>query len=100
MRTAASQTLKLLLLQDPQQLRLQGQRNISYFIEEQCPPVSHFETANFLRDRSGESALLVPKQFALQQVKGNGRAIHLYEGASAARAHIVNGAGDQLLART
>src|SRR4029077_15597783 len=60
--------------------------------------VGHFEPANFWRDGSGEGALLVPEKFALLKIEGNGRAIQRHEGASAAPAEIVNGAGDQLLA--
>src|SRR5229473_5989416 len=58
MRAATSQTFELLLLQHPQKFRLQRQRNIPYLIEEQCPFVGHFETANFLRESSGESVVL------------------------------------------
>lgn len=76
------------------------QRQVPNFIQEQGSCVGHFETANSLRDRSGESALLVPKQFAFQQVKGNGCAIQLYERTSDACTAIVNGTGDQLLTRT
>src|SRR5262245_8640426 len=97
-RPTASQPFELLLLQDAQQLRLKRQRNVSYFIQEQRPRVGHLETANFLRDGPGESAFLVPKEFALQQIKGDGSAIQLDERASAACAGIVNGTGDQLLA--
>jgi hypothetical protein len=96
----AAETLKLLLLQDPKQLRLQGKGNIPYFIQEQCPCVSHFEAANFLSDSPSEGTPLVPEKFAFQQVKGNGRAIELYERTPASWAAMVNRAGDQLLTRT
>src|SRR5258707_3502034 len=97
---AAAQTLKLLLLQNPQQLRLQGQGNIPYFIQEQCPCIGHFEAANFLNDSPSERAFLVSEEFAFQQVKGNGRAIELYERTPASWADMVNRAGDQLLTPT
>src|ERR1700745_93469 len=100
MGPTAAQTLKLLLLQDPQQLRLQGKGNIAYFIQEQCPCVCHFETAHFLCESSGESSLLMSEEFAFQQVKRNGRAVQLYEWAPASWTDIVNRAGDQLLTRT
>src|SRR5260370_20025539 len=95
MRAATSQTFELLLLQHAQQFRLQRQRNIPYLIEEQCPFVGHFETANFLRESSGESALFVPKEFAFQEIKGNGGTVQPYERVSAAWADIVNGARDE-----
>src|SRR5258707_8487808 len=97
MRAATSETFELLLLQHPQQFRLQRQRNIPYLIEEQCPFVGHFETPNFLRESSGESAFLMAKEFALQQIKRNGGTVQPYEGVSSARADIVNGVRDELL---
>src|SRR6266404_7758745 len=89
-RPATSQTFELLLLQHPQQFRLQRQRNISYLIEEQCPFVGHFETPNFLRESSGESALFVAEEFAFEQVKRNSSAIQLDEWAPASWTDIVN----------
>src|SRR5260370_32292548 len=70
MRAATTQTFELLLLQHPQQLRLQRQRNIPYLIEEQCPLVGHFETANFLRESSGESGGLLLSERARLFVLG------------------------------
>src|SRR5260370_25759329 len=94
-RAATSQTFELLLLQHPQQFRLQRQWNIPYFIEEQCPFVGHFETANFLRESSGESALFVPKEFAFQQIKGNGGTGESFERVAAPWGAIVGGARDE-----
>src|ERR1700751_688526 len=94
MRPATSQTLELLFLQDPQQLRLQRQGQISNFVQEKGPCVGHFEAANFLRDSPRESALLVSKEFAFQQVKGNGGAIQFHERPTAACADVVNSTGD------
>src|SRR5215471_6681738 len=99
MCSPASQTLELLLLQNAQQLGLQRERKIPDFIQKQCAGVGHFETANFLRDCSSKRTLLVSKEFALQQVEGDGSAIQLYERASAASAGVMNGSGDQLFAR-
>src|SRR5271156_3197060 len=92
MRPAASRTLAFLLLQDPQQLRLQHQRKIPYFIEEQCPRVSHFETAICPRDGPGEGPLFLPQELAFQQVEGSRRAIQLYERPPAVWTEIMNGA--------
>src|SRR6516225_7148298 len=100
MRSSTSQTLELLLLQDPQQLGLQRQRHISDFVQEQSPTVSHFKAADFLRKGPSKRAFFVAEEFAFQQVKGNRRAIELYERSSAALAGVMDGPGDQLLART
>jgi len=62
MRAAAPETLELLLLEYTQQLRLQWQWDISDFIEEHCPSVGNFETADFLGDSPCELALLMPKE--------------------------------------
>src|SRR5215469_4456999 len=100
MRSSTSQTLELLLLQDPQQLGLQRQRHISDFVQEQSPTVSHFKAADFLRKGPGKRAFFVAEEFAFQQVKWNRRAIELYERSSAALAGVMDVPGDQLLART
>jgi hypothetical protein len=94
MGSPASQTFEFLLLQYPQQLRLQSQRNIPYFIEEECSCVGHFETAHFLGDSPGESALFVAEKFAFQELKRDGRAVKLDERAPAPIADVVDGASD------
>ncbi len=58
-RARASQPLELPLLQHAEQFGLQFERNFSYFVQENRAAVGHFETANALRDRSGECAFLV-----------------------------------------
>src|SRR6516162_1067834 len=94
MRPATSQTLELLLLQNPQQFRLQTQRHISDFVQEQSSSIGHFEAANLLRHSPSESTLLVSEEFAFQQVKRNGGAIQLHKRATAACADVVNGTGN------
>src|SRR6516162_10851999 len=100
MRPATPHTLELLLLKHPEQLRLQSQRHISDFVQKQSSGIRHFKAANFLRKGPGKRAFFVAEEFAFQQVKGNRRAIELYERSSAALAGVMNGPGDQLLART
>src|SRR5437762_12339634 len=100
MRLTASKALEFLVLQDPEQLRLQRQGNVSDFVEKQSPSVRHVETANFLGERSGESALFVSKKFVLGWFKRHASTIQFTEGALAPWADIWNGAGDQLLTCT
>src|SRR6266446_1365254 len=95
---AAPQALELLLLQNTQQFWLQWQRNVAHLVEEQRPFVSQFKTANLLRNSARESAFLVTKQLAFQQIERNGGAIQLYERATAPGAEIVNRPCYQLLA--
>ena len=66
MRLAASRALEFLLLQDPQQLRLQRRGKITDFIKEQCSGISHFETAYSARHSPGKGALFMAKEFAIQ----------------------------------
>ena len=63
----ASQALKLLLLQHPQQFRLQFERNVSDLVQKERASMGQFESPLFLHERTGERALLVSEQFALQQ---------------------------------
>src|SRR5208282_5262531 len=62
-RATAPETLELLFLQQAQQLRLQRERDVAYFVQEQRALVSHFEAPDSLRDGSSEGALLVTEQF-------------------------------------
>src|ERR1700722_12419465 len=57
----ASQTLEFSLLQNPQQLGLQLQRDLANFVEENRPLIGQFETADALRDGSGKSSFFVPE---------------------------------------
>ena len=79
MSAGAAQALELLFLQNAQQLRLQRRRNVAHFIQEKRALVGQFETADLLRDGSGERTLLVAKEFTLQQIQWNGSAIQPYE---------------------
>ena len=74
------------------------ERNIGHFIEEEGAAIGKFKAADFLRERAGESAAFVAKQFRFQKAGRNGSAIDFDESALAARAQIVNGAGDEFLA--
>src|SRR6516162_1877498 len=82
MRSSTSQTLELLLLQDPQQLGLQRQRHISDFVQEQSPTVSHFKAADFLRKGPGKRAFFVAEEFAFHKLQrlfeGKAGAHHFY----------------------
>src|ERR1700731_2666872 len=98
MSPSAPQTLKLLFLQNAQQLGLQRRRNITHFVQEERAFVCRLETANLLRYGSGERAFLVAKELAFQQIQRNGSAIQPYEGTSAPRAEVVNRVRDELLA--
>ena len=65
---SAAQAFELLFLQHAQQFGLQCRRYIAHLVQEERASVSQFETANLLRDRSGEGASLVAKKLTFQQI--------------------------------
>ena len=79
-RASRPETLKLVLLQHAEQLRLQFERQLADFVQEYRPLVGEFETAHAARNRTGESTPLVSEQFAFEQGARNRRAIDLHEG--------------------
>src|SRR5580704_12920405 len=94
-RSPAAQPLKFLLLQCTQQFRLQLQRKISYFVQEQSSPVRLFKTSNSLRMSSCERSAFVPEQFALKQSCGYRRAVHADKAPVAPGTHLANRLSDQ-----
>src|SRR5262249_11149881 len=98
LRAFASQGLEFLVLENPQQLGLQGKRDVAHLVEEKRPGVRQLESAQFLGDGAGEGALLVPKQLTLEQIEWNRRAVELQKRPAIARADLVDCTGDQLLA--
>src|SRR6267142_6812977 len=61
--------------------------------------MGQLEAADLLGDGAGEGTFLMAEQLALQEPRGHGRAVELDERALPTRAQVVQGAGDQLLAR-
>src|SRR6201993_1829309 len=100
MGASASQALELLFLQNAQKLRLQAERQVTDFVQEESAVISHFESANFLCHGPGKGTLLVPEQLALQEIEGYGSTVKLHAGASPACTQIVNCMGDQFLPRS
>ena len=95
----AAQPLELLLLQHAQEFRLQLERNVADFVEEQRAAVRELEAADLLRDGARERAFLVSEQLALEQARRNRGAVQLDERPRSAAAQVVDGSGDELLAR-
>ncbi len=94
----APHPLELLLLQHPQQLGLEGGRDVADLIQEQGAPVGQLEAPLALVGGAGEGALLVTEELGLQQGLGQGGTVELDEGAVPAAAQVVDGPGDDLLA--
>ncbi len=83
-----------------QETRLQRQRHVADFIQEQGAAIGLLETADVALLRAGEGAGLVAEQFALQQFGGNGGGVERDEGLARARRFLVQRAGNELLAGT
>jgi len=58
-RATASLSARILLLQYTKQLRLQGRRDVTHFVQEQSTFIGHFEAPDLLRNRAGKGTLLV-----------------------------------------
>ena len=85
-RARASQAFEFLLLESSEQLRLEFERNVTDFVEEQRAAIGQLEAADSLRDRPGEGALLVTEQFAFEQPGRNRGAVEFDESPVAPRA--------------
>jgi hypothetical protein len=91
-------TLELSVLENAQKLCLERKWNFSDFIEEQGPAVGQLKTPHAVSDRTGECALDVTKELALEEVGVNRSAVHSDECAVSPRTPIVNRRRDQFLA--
>ena len=94
----AAEALELLFLEYAKEFGLKFERKVTDFIEKEGAAIRKFEAANFLRDRTGEGAAFVAKQFGFKEAGRDGGAIDFDEGALAARAEVVDGASNELLA--
>ena len=97
-RARAAQPLDLALLQHAEQLGLELERQLADLVEQNRSPVRQLEAANLRRVRAGEGAALAPEQLALDEVGRQRRAVDDDHGTGAARAPLVNRAGEQFLA--
>ena len=88
----------LALLQDAQQLGLQGERHLADLVEEQRAAVGDLEEALLVVVGAGERALLVAEQLALEQVLRHRRAVLRHEQLVAPARPGSGRRGDQLLA--
>src|SRR6185436_3710055 len=89
-RAAAADPLDHPLLEEAEQLDLQGERDVADLVEKQGAAMGELDLAFGGADRAGEGALLVAEQFGLEQILGDRRAIDRDEAAAAAPAGAVN----------
>jgi len=72
-------------LQDAQQLGLQLQRHVSYFVQKYGAAVSLLKASDTLVDGAGEGPAYMSKQLGLEQVFGERAAANRHHGQAAAR---------------
>ena len=95
---AAADALDDLVLQEAQQLDLQGMRQVADLVEEQRAFVGALDLADGLLHRAGEGAAFVAEQFAFQQVFRDGAAVDGDERLFRARTEVVHRLGQRFLA--
>ena len=95
---ARTQAHHFALLQHPQQLDLNGHRQITDFIEEQGAAIGLLEPAGLGAEGAGESAFFVAEQLGLDQGFRERTAVHRHKRPVAPGAEVVDMACHQLLA--
>ena len=90
--------LKATILRHAQQFCLKLRRHFADFIKKDRPAAGGLETSDALSHRTGERALFVAEQFALEQRFRDGRAIHFDQWTGRARAPGVDDVGQHFLA--
>ena len=86
------------VLEDVEQLHLDGEQELPDLVEEQRAALSAFEVADLTAIGAGERATLVPEELALQERFGEGRAVESHERPLRPRAPPVDLLGDHFLA--
>ena len=90
----------LALLQHAQQLDLERRRGFANFIQKHGAAVATLEQAWVVLERAGKRPALVAEQLRLQQRVGNGRAVFHHKRPRMPGRCVMNGACQQLFART
>ena len=98
MRLRAAEPLDLPLFQHAQQLDLHVERQVADLVEEDRRVIRQLEASDLSRERAGEGALLAAEQLALDERRGNRRAVHAHHRPPAARAQLVDLGREELLA--
>ena len=99
-RLVASDSIELAIGQDTQQPGLHIQRHVADLVEKQGAAVGLLEAAMADVVGAGESPLLVTEQLGFDEIFGDGRHVEGDKVLVGARAVLVQGVGDQLLAGT
>src|SRR5205823_5381170 len=92
-RARAADRQYLAVLQDAQELRLEVRTDLADLVEEERPARCPLEAAGARRDGTGERALLVSEELALEHALGEGLAVHRDERMPHTVAPVVEEAG-------
>jgi hypothetical protein len=96
----AATTRAATMLERAQELGLKAWRHLADLIEQERPAMGFLEQALLVRGRARERALDVAEELRLEERLGERRAVDGDEGPARALARVVDGLGDQLLARS
>src|SRR5580698_864172 len=96
-RVTAPYGLKLVFLQDAEQLHLCLQAKLPDFIQEDCAAVRKLEAADAPLERPREGPFHMPKQFALHQTSRDRAAVHTHQSTAVAGASAVYRARHEFL---
>src|SRR5579863_5166996 len=99
-KPVAAQPLEFPLLQNPEKFHLSGQRQFPDLIEKQSPVRRLLQRPGPRSHAPGKRTLLMPKQFFLKKSLGNGPTGNRHEWFVHPRTGVVDGTGDEFLART
>src|SRR6202035_5907370 len=99
LRAAGADALEGALLEDAEDLRLDGERQLANLVEQEGAALRELEAAGLSAVGAGEGPLLVPEELVLHQRLGDGRAVDGDERPRPAGGEGVQGAGGELLAR-
>ncbi len=88
----------LAALQGAEQLHLERRRHLGDLVQEQRAAVGFLEEPELVDGGAGERAAHVAEELGLEQGLGHGAAVHGHERPRRARARVVDGLGDDLLA--
>ena len=98
-RLFAANALHFAFFEHAQQLRLHSQRHIADLVQKDRPSIGLFKLSNMPAGRPGERTLLMPKQFRLNQLRRDRRAVQRDKWARRSRTLFVQRARHQFLAR-
>ncbi len=90
-------TLNIAILQDAQQLRLQRQRQLADFVEEQRAVIGHLKFAAAVADSPGKRPFHVTEQLALRHALRQRRAVEVHQRVSRTRRSLMHRLRHQLL---